>query len=187
MSFHLSEQELGMAMEVVTPLSHAYGRVVDPDDLFQTGILAINAGLHRYDPSRASISTFMSVIARNSMIDAVRREQRHRTKRADPEAIEEIPTETLEEAFEREADRKKIHEEIGGLGHSSKVILTDLFGLDGKEPISRTKVADAWEMSISTLRRKKITLLSLLGERLEGQLFATNARVSDTPDSQSQT
>lgn len=91
------------------------------DDLVQDILLTVWRKADRYDAERASASTWLFTIARNRMIDCLRREQRPTVELDDPALVPMDPQQA--EAVEKEQDGERIRTALQALPDEQAVIL----------------------------------------------------------------
>jgi RNA polymerase sigma-70 factor (ECF subfamily) len=91
------------------------------DDLVQDILLTVWRKADRYDAQRASAATWLFTIARNRMIDCLRREQRPTVELDDPALVSLEPAQTV--TVEKEQESERIRGALASLPDEQSVIL----------------------------------------------------------------
>ena len=91
------------------------------DDLVQDILLTVWRKADRYDVQRASAATWLFTIARNRMIDCLRREQRPTVELDDPALVQLEPAQA--DAVEKEQEGERIRGALAALPDEQSVIL----------------------------------------------------------------
>ena len=91
------------------------------DDLVQDILLTVWRKADRYDAQRASAATWLFTIARNRMIDCLRREQRPTVDLDDPALVQAEPAQA--ETLEKEQEGERIRGALAALPDEQSVIL----------------------------------------------------------------
>jgi len=99
---------------------------------------------HRFDTTKGSLTAWLVAIAKNRIIDNVRSEGRHESRRADA-PTEEIP---VEAEVERSADKMLVVEALGLLPSRQRQIL-DLAYLGG---LTHAEVSDRLQVPLGTVK-----------------------------------
>jgi len=142
------------------------GRHAIAEDVTQEAFLAIWRGGARYDPTRASVRTWVLGIVHHRAVDALRRHDVHARRRAGEEGLEE----TLEahertdvQALDNEAARE-LRDALEGLPREQRrVIELAYFG-----GFTHVEIASMLEEPIGTIKGRMRLGLRKLRDHLEG-------------------
>jgi RNA polymerase sigma-70 factor (ECF subfamily) len=133
------------------------------EDLAQDVMLLVWRRASQYDPSQASLSTWIFTIARNRRIDVLRKERRPEIDPEDPALVREadpLPDETVE------ADQKNVllREAIGELPEEQ----AELLRMNFFEDLPHSAIADRLGLPLGTVKSRLRLAMSrmrkILGE-----------------------
>jgi len=99
---------------------------------------------HRFDAAKGSLTAWLVAIAKNRIVDNVRSEGRHESRRADA-PTEEIP---VEAEVERSADKMLVVEALGLLPSRQRQVI-DLAYLGG---LTHAEVSDRLQLPLGTVK-----------------------------------
>lgn len=135
----------------------------DLDDAVQEVMLKLWQNASRFDPTRASESTFVALVARRRLIDL----QRHRARRLDPDSLENREHDATGAcagplAVEAREELSKVRRLLPALGDASREIM-DLRYVDG---LSLDAIALRLDMPIGTVKSLVRRTLIRMRDRL---------------------
>ena len=113
-------------------------------DVTQEVFLSAWRARDRFDPAKGNLAAWLTGIAKNRIIDAVRAEKRHSDRRA-PEAAEEMPTESETEAL---GDQMLVADALRALPERSRKILT----LHYFEDLTHPQIAERTQIPLGTVK-----------------------------------
>lgn len=118
------------------------------DDVVQDVMLTVWRLASRYDPSRATVSTWVFTIARNRRIDQVRRERR---PEVDPDDVELIdPADSAEQQVSAVQDEARIRSAMAGLPPEQAEILRRAYFDD----LPHTAIAEQTGLPLGTVKSR---------------------------------
>lgn len=132
----------------------------DAEDAVQEIFVEIWRKAERYDPSIASESTFIAMLARRRLIDRLRRSKRNLTTGL--EGLDPATSDDLFEEIEVNEEADRALEQVNQLPpDQSKVILMGVY-----HGMSHSKIAAAMDMPLGTVKTNMRRGLMKLRERL---------------------
>ena len=132
----------------------------EAEDVFQQVMLEVwNRGAD-YDPSRASMLTWIMTIARSRAIDAMRR---HRPEPRDPASLPEVG------APEAELDRMAERWRIAGLLQRLSEDERDLLRMRFHDELSQTEIAARTGVPLGTVKTRMVRALERLRELIDAE------------------
>lgn len=151
----------------IAAVSERYGRLLlgflrnasaDPgtaEDVFQQVLVEIWRRGPDYDPTRASLSTWMLTIARSRAIDERRR---RRPEPVDPEQLAAAPGQSDDEATERLIERWRVAELLARIPPEEAAILRLRF----YEGLVQTEIAERVGIPLGTVKTRMVAGLARL-------------------------
>lgn len=123
-------------------------------------------GLDKYDPERASVKTWLCVIAKNNATDAIRKRSRESKVVPLDEAVETtVPDDfSLEGSFEDKQQREELIAAIIALGSPDREILIMKFFLG----LTSKNIAEELHLSVSNVDTRTHRAIAKLRERFGG-------------------
>ncbi|MCW5713315.1 MAG: sigma-70 family RNA polymerase sigma factor [Bauldia sp.] len=125
------------------------GSASGAEELVQETMVAVWRKADRYDPSKASASTWIFTIARNLRIDAYRR-QKHPEIEADDPALAPEPDEAPDVAVGRGQDAARLTEALSRLSDADRSLLRMSFYDD----LSHSTIADRLGLPLGTVKSR---------------------------------
>lgn len=142
---------------------YVHSRVSDPaeaEDLVQTVFLKVYANLSRYDAARASLSTWIYTITRNTVYDHLK-EKRDRPVQELPEDTADTGEEPLEGVLDREM-LEELADALEQLPRQQRDIIILLY----YKNLTRKNVAEMFGITYGQLRYLHDKAIQRLGELL---------------------
>lgn len=141
-----------------------------PDDLAQTGALALLRAAGQSDPEEPGFPTYARLRVEGAMRDAMRRtvgrrgQTRHMEELADPLALEMLPDPSLtpQEFLETSALSEAVEEAMTTLPERQQLVLRMSF----ERGMSQHEIADCLVISVSQVARLRSTALAALRAHL---------------------
>lgn len=125
------------------------GTSAGAEELVQETMVAVWRKADRYDPRKASASTWIFTIARNLRIDAYRR-QKHPEIEADDPALAPEPTEAPDTALGREQEAALLTEALARLSDAERALLRMSFYDD----LSHSTIAGQLGLPLGTVKSR---------------------------------
>ncbi|MEZ5243954.1 MAG: sigma-70 family RNA polymerase sigma factor [Acidimicrobiales bacterium] len=113
-------------------------------DVTQEVFLSAWRARDRFDPAKGNLAAWLTGIAKNRIIDAVRAEKRHSDRRA-PESTDELPTESETETL---GDQMLVADALRILPERSRRILT----LHYFEDLTHPQIAERTQLPLGTVK-----------------------------------
>ncbi|MCC6736627.1 MAG: sigma-70 family RNA polymerase sigma factor [Bauldia sp.] len=125
------------------------GTAAGAEELVQETMVAVWRKADRYDPAKASASTWIFTIARNLRIDAYRRE-RHPEIEADDPVLSPDPVEAPDASLGREQDAGRLAEALARLSDGEQALLRMSFFDD----LSHSVIAGRLGLPLGTVKSR---------------------------------
>ena len=134
------------------------------DELIQEVMLVVWNKSDGFDPEQGTLGTWIFTIARNRMIDSIRRQHRPKPDPDDPCWVEDKLDQTAspESAAHRRRRAESLAAALRELSQDQRAIL-ELLYFEGK---SMSEVADAQGIPLGTLKSRVRRAMQMLRERL---------------------
>ncbi|MDW3218066.1 MAG: sigma-70 family RNA polymerase sigma factor [Acidimicrobiales bacterium] len=131
------------------------------NDATQEVFLSAWRARDRFDPSKGNLAAWLTGIAKNRIIDAIRAEKRHADRRA-PESSDELPTESDTESL---GDRMLVADALRSLPERPRQILT----LHYFEDLTHPQIAERTNLPLGTVKSDIRRGLARIRQHLEQQ------------------
>lgn len=133
----------------------------DAEELVQEVMLLVWRRAERFDPARASVTTWVFTIARNQRIDRLRRERRPELDPDDP-AFQPDPVDGADAAFEAAEDGARLRQALVALPPEQ----ADLLKMAYFEDKSHRAIADETRLPLGTVKSRIRLALARLRDSL---------------------
>lgn len=114
------------------------------NDVTQEVFLSAWKARDRFDPAKGNLAAWLTGIAKNRIIDAVRAEKRHSDRRA-PETTDDLPTESDAEKL---GDKMLVADALRTLPERSRTVLT----LHYFEDLTHPQIAERTQLPLGTVK-----------------------------------
>ncbi|GJM39204.1 MAG: RNA polymerase sigma factor [Acidimicrobiales bacterium] len=131
------------------------------NDVTQEVFLSAWRARERFDPAKGKLAAWLTGIAKNRIIDAIRAEKRHSDRRA-PESTEELPTEG---EAERLGEQMLVADALRTLPDRPRQILT----LHYFEDLTHPQIAERTNLPLGTVKSDIRRGLARIRQHLEQQ------------------
>ena len=128
-------------------------------DVTQEVFLSAWRARDRFDPAKGNLAAWLTGIAKNRIIDAVRAEKRHSDRRA-PESADDMPTESETEYL---GDQMLVADALRALPERSRKILT----LHYFEDLTHPQIAERTQIPLGTVKSDIRRGLDRIREHME--------------------
>ena len=128
-------------------------------DVTQEVFLSAWKARDRFDPAKGNLAAWLTGIAKNRIIDAVRAEKRHSDRRA-PESTDDMPDESETESL---GDRLLVADALRTLPERSRTILT----LHYFEDLTHPQIAERTQLPLGTVKSDIRRGLARIRQHLE--------------------
>jgi RNA polymerase sigma-70 factor (ECF subfamily) len=136
-------------------------------DVTQDVFVSAWTARHQFDPQRGPLGAWLVGIAKRRIVDHVRREQRHTSRRADDESargIESLPAdERLDERVDRIAERMEVARALAELPERSREVI----GLAYVHGLTHHEIAERTGIPLGTIKSDIRRGLLTLRDRME--------------------
>lgn len=136
------------------------------EEMTQEAFISVWRSRQRYDPTRGSVRSWVLGVVHNRAIDALRRSQRHASRRADADHLEELPDrqESTPAQVERQEDARAVRDALDDLpGEQTKVIELAYYG-----GFTANEIAAMLETPLGTVKSRMRLGLDKLRRTLVG-------------------
>jgi RNA polymerase sigma-70 factor (ECF subfamily) len=131
------------------------------NDVTQEVFISAWKARDRFDPGKGNLAAWLTGIAKNRIIDAVRAEKRHSDRRA-PESTEGLPSESEAEAV---GDRMLVADALRSLPERPRQILT----LHYFEGLTHPQIAERTQLPLGTIKSDIRRGLERIRQHMEEQ------------------
>ncbi|MBP3191228.1 RNA polymerase sigma factor [Natronogracilivirga saccharolytica] len=170
-SYTLTEHELNQRLPEFYPRIYrmvramVHGSGIDPEDLTQDIFLKVYNKRHLYNAS-SGLYTWTYQIARNTVLDALRRNKIQRRifwwSDAEEEPVEFDSGEAGDETLDRRERQKMLHEALAALSEKDRLIIT----MRDLEGMAYDEIAEIENISVGTVKSRLFTARQRLKKEL---------------------